>query len=195
MAAPAFAAGSAVRIERIDLRGSGDVREVVVQASKKPDFSVFRLTNPFRVLIDVNNAKMANPDDLRKVNDGLIRYISTTQFADEASKTLRVEVALDKTVPYAARTEGNATDGYRVVLTVGSDKAMPSSGAEPAASGRSKAPALARMKKVRRRMRGDVAVLRTTVDGNFDPDRVHMEQLENPARLVVDVPEMRIEPK
>ena len=184
-----------VRVESINIRSAGDIREVVVRTSKKPSFSVFRLTDPFRILLDVNNAEMANPVDLRKVDDGVISHIATTQFADEAASILRVEVALDESVPYTARTEGNS-----VVLTVGSERPMPSApdGAEPASTDKaaSKAPIKLRLGKVARRMKGRTALLKSKISvGALSKKAVSIEQLTDPSRLVIDVAGASIEPK
>ena len=103
---------------------------------KEPTFSVFRLTEPFRVLLDVNNAEDgAARSSSRRSTTALIRYVSTTQFADEGSSILRVEVALDETAPYSARVDGNA-----VVLTVGSDKAAAGRRPRPGRAGEKGAP-------------------------------------------------------
>ena len=190
LAAPtthAFAGSEPVSVERIDIRGSGSVREVVVHTSKAPTFSVFRLTEPFRILLDVNNAKMAESQDLRKVNDGLIRYISTNKFSDEASSILRVEVALDEKVPYAARAEGNS-----VILTIGSERPLPKkvTGGHDAAAGRVRLGAFKR--KVRSK---DTLLYASMGDGAVSRDEVKVEALAEPPRLVIDVPGATVEPK
>ena len=212
LAVPTFAAhaaGGPVLVESIDIRGSGDVREVVVRTSNKPTFSVFRLAEPFRVLLDIDNAKMAKPVDLMKVDDGLVRYVATTQFNDQASAILRVEIALDQTVPYSARS-----DGRSVVLTIGSEKPLPPERAAAVTgqdrdklsdvttptrrtkSGRVK------LGKFARRMRSKLAILRTEVakkSKGLDPDafveQVSVETIDGPRRIVVDIPGAVMKPK
>ena len=197
--APAFADAGPVNVESIDIRGRGDIREVVVRTSKAPTFSVFRLAEPFRVLIDVNNGRMDDPIDLRKVDDGVIRYVATNQFTDEAASILRVEIALDETVPYSARAEGNS-----VVLTIGREKALPDGGpaaaptpaldAPAASSGAAKSTLV--LGKVQRRMKGKRALLRAPLKGKATASLTpRVEELSDPPRLVVDVDGASIRPK
>src|SRR5687767_3775274 len=126
--AGAFAktAGS-VAVERIETRGSGAQREVVIHTSKEATFSVFRLSDPFRVLVDVNDAKVAGVRELEKLNDGVIRYVSTNTFADETSAIVRVEVALEATAEYRVRA-----DGRSIVVTIDGPAGL---GAKPAPVG------------------------------------------------------------
>ncbi len=185
----AYAGGEPVLVESIDIRGTGDVREVVVRTSKKPTFSVFRLAEPFRVLVDVNDATMRRPSDLQRVNDGQVQYIATTQFNDEGSSILRVEVAIDHAVPYSARAEGNA-----VILTIGSETPVPGRGASAAPPAQT--PGATKIGQLIRRMRRKTAVVSAPAEGaDVSSAQVVTERLEDPPRLVIDVAGVSIAPK
>ncbi|MEQ8273399.1 MAG: type IV pilus secretin PilQ [Deltaproteobacteria bacterium] len=185
-AASANASGSVV-IDRIETRDAAKGREVVIHTSKKPTFSVFRLSEPFRVLVDVNDARMKAGDDLTKVDDGVVRYVSTNQFADEASAVLRVEIALEERMPYAVRAEGNT---IVVAIDAPDAKATP----EPAVTAPTGAEPIELGKVVRRIKRGQ-AVLSAKLSGTLSPSAVHIEQLESPPRIVIDLAGATIEPK
>ncbi|MCA9554599.1 MAG: AMIN domain-containing protein, partial [Myxococcales bacterium] len=76
--------GSVV-VQKVETRGTKDAREVIIHTSAEPTFSVFRLSEPFRVLVDVNDARMGDATNLMKIQDGMIRYVATNQFVDEQS--------------------------------------------------------------------------------------------------------------
>src|SRR5688572_26210158 len=114
--ADAKAKGSVV-VHRVETRTTDFGREVVIHTSKEPTFSVFRLSDPFRVLVDVNDARLDQPLEMIKVRDGVLRYVSTNEFADESSTILRVEIALEAPVPYSVQPNGNS-----IVVLIGSDQ-------------------------------------------------------------------------
>ena len=190
--------GSVV-VQRVETRGAAGAREVVIHTSAEPTFSVFRLSEPFRVLVDVNDARMAGPTDLMKVDDGLIRYISTNQFVDEQSSILRVEIALDSAAAYSVRADGASIvvmHGDQPAAAPAVEAAAPAPEAAPAAT-EADAPAPAvRLGKLSHRLRGRQPVLSIPVlEGAGDGVKVEMMQLEDPPRVVVDLLGAAAEPK
>lgn len=191
-AAPTLAAAEsndALLVQRIETRGSGAEREVVIHTSAKPTFSVFRLSEPFRVLVDVNNAKTSAPMDLQKVDDGVVRYVSTNQFVDEQSSILRVEIALDGPLPYEVNANGNA-----IVVKIGAGQ--PATEAKPAPAITEAAPANVQLGRLTRRSRGARTVLSAPVlKGALSDVKVEMMQLDEPTRVVVDLVGATAQPK
>lgn len=181
-----MAEGNGVQtVERIETRTAGAGREVVIHTSGEPTFSVFRLSEPFRVLVDVNNAKTAAPMDLIKVDDGVLRYVSTNQFVDEQSSILRVEIALDADLPYAVTAQGHS-----IVVKLGGPKGA------PAPTATTVAPKTVRLGKMSLRRRGAKSVLSAAVkSGDLADITVEMMQLDAPPRVVVDLVGATAHPK
>ncbi len=210
-----------VTIERIETLSKGNGRDVVIHTDQKATYSVFLLSSPFRILVDVNNARAREALDLLKVNDGVVRYLSTQRFSDGVSSILRVEIALEKDLPYRVR----ASDRKITVSVEGESPAadvpakVNGSASEPAKSGtavREKpeatpkpeaadkavpagAPAreeVVELGKLKKKVRGDRVVLRSKLlKGNVEEAAVRIEQLENPGRVLVDVVGAKIRPK
>jgi type IV pilus assembly protein PilQ len=195
--AAAKATGSVV-VERIETRHAEFGREVVIHTSKEPTFSVFRLSEPFRVLVDVNDARMDRDIGLMKVRDGVIRYISTNQFADETSAILRVEIALEDAAPYSLRTEGSS-----ILVMIGSDQkkldeAAPAPVSEPAVEPKAEVvepKAEAAPVQMGKLTKHGSALHIPVLSGALAEGGVRIEELEYPSRLVIDFANAAIQPK
>jgi hypothetical protein len=57
LAAPAFAS-EVVTISAIELKGADGARELTIRGSRAPTFSVFRMTAPPRLLVDLSGAEL-----------------------------------------------------------------------------------------------------------------------------------------
>src|SRR5262245_9459413 len=198
-AAFAKAVGS-IAVEKIETRVNGGGREVVIHTSKEPTFSVFRLSDPFRVLVDVNDARTGGVKELEKVNDGVLRYVSTNTFADETSAIVRVEIALNASAEYRVRA-----DGASIVVSIDGAKAAPlveqpkaeertEEQAQPAAV--SATPASIKLGTVsKHKAKGRTVLSARLESGQLTKDAVAIEQLADPPRLVVHVAGASIDPK
>ena len=80
--------------------------KVVVAGSKAPTFTVFRLGEPDRLVVDVSSADASG---IKGHHDGQgpIAGVVAKQFADERSSVGRVMVALDHAARYDVHAEGN----------------------------------------------------------------------------------------
>lgn len=216
--------GSTV-VERIETRKTDAGREIVIHTSKDATFSVFRLSDPFRVLVDVNDATTQGPTDVSKIGDGLVRYISTSPFSDETSAIVRVEIALDYPSEYRVRPEGKAivvsiadhgklapppaqpapaapsaqAEAKPAVAPAPEAKATASEAdvaaparAEPA---RSEGLALQLGQMTKRLHKGKAELVTKIEQGTIDAGAVHVEHVESPSRIVVDVKGAQISPK
>ncbi|MBI5508417.1 MAG: type IV pilus secretin PilQ [Deltaproteobacteria bacterium] len=101
-------------IQGVDVVGSGDTRIVRIQTSVEPTFTVFRLSDPMRVVVDVSGADLSELDAPIAIEDGLIDQIATRQFSSDGFNIGRLMIGFTKTVAYDVQAEGNA-----VVVRVG----------------------------------------------------------------------------
>ncbi|MCK6550255.1 type IV pilus secretin PilQ [Myxococcota bacterium] len=174
-------------VERIETRSVESGREVVIHTSKDPTFSVFRLSDPFRVLVDINDASLPNAIELMKLNDGVLRYVSTSNFADETASIVRVEIALEQNAEYRVRGEGASI----VVKIDGAAKPSSPATTEPAMA----VEPSVKLGALSKRAEKDRTVLTAKVDGQLAADAIKIEQVESPTRIVVTVAGAEIKPK
>ncbi|MBX7098194.1 MAG: type IV pilus secretin PilQ [Myxococcaceae bacterium] len=114
------------RLSLLRVESTGQGAQVVVEAARTPVFSVFRLNDPDRLVVDVTGAdaaKIAGHQD----GVGPVAGVVTTQFTDERSTVARVMIALREAARYDVRA-----DGTRLLIAIsgGAAEAKP---AEPRA--------------------------------------------------------------
>lgn len=96
---------------------------VRIKGSVVPTFSVYKLTSPLRLLIDVSNSELSGEPQTQKVNNGVISQVALLEFSDSVQSITRVIVGFDQAAHYDVRTEGNDV----VVFVDGADRAKPQS--------------------------------------------------------------------
>ncbi len=185
-------------VKSIETRQSDRGREIVITTAQSPTFSVFRLSDPFRILVDVNDASLAEAmETVRFDDDPVLKYVSTQTFADDASSIVRVEIGLDHKLGYDVRAEG-----YAIIATVEVPVASPTRRAKPTAAKRAEAKAVAipvaaaKLGKLERKVNGEVVVLTAPLSGGQPKaEDVSILHLDNPSRVVVDIAGANAEPK
>ncbi len=179
----ARAEGPSNEVKRIEARPTAGGREVLIHTARTPTFSVFRLSDPFRILVDVSDATVPETLDLMKFEgDPVLEYVSTTPFVDESSSIVRIEIALDAKHAYDVRAEGNV-----IVARIEAPDAAP--GAEKAAAGPS-------LGKLAVRGEGRELVLAIPFSGAApSPETVSIMELESPNRVVIDLIGATAEPR
>jgi type IV pilus assembly protein PilQ len=111
---------------------TGSGAQVVVQGTRAPTFTVFRLSGPERLVVDLSSAD-ATAIKGHHTGEGPITGVVASQFSDERASVGRVLVALDKASQYDVRADGN-----RVLISV--DGAAVSAPQPAEASAPAKAP-------------------------------------------------------
>ena len=123
LATPSARAADANVIRAIDVRERDGAVELSIQGTRAPSYTVFKLQDPPRLVVDLAGAdvsKVPSPVEVRK--DGVLS-VSTAQYKDERSAVGRVIVALDGTRRYEVAPRGDA-----VVVRVLGDGAAASAG-------------------------------------------------------------------
>lgn len=182
----------------VDLRKEG--RVIVIRTTEAPKHSVFRMTAPYRLLIDITNATLS--PNLASVikGKGHVSAITTSSFSDGKTALARVEIMLGSEAPHHIRVIGN-----NLILSI-----RPPRDAPPPVR-RDLDPKPEPFKRTRRR---SGRPLRRATLGEFrlskKPNRVvlsapisdavlyrdamSLETLENPSRLVVDFDNAQVDP-
>lgn len=178
------------RVERIEIADADGGPEIVIRSSafraSKPEFSLFRLKNPARVVIDLPGVEVAGLETPAP-RDG-VSAITTTQFRGRNGPVGRVVVVLDHDGDIDAQVRGDAV----VVTTKRGTTASPVI-APPAASdtpvislqGTPDAAVGGRLKDVVARERDGGAIVQLLTDGEVS--RYEVEEVVDPPRLVIDL--------
>ncbi|AEI69145.1 type IV pilus secretin PilQ [Corallococcus macrosporus] len=96
----------------LDVSRTGSGAQVVVTGTRPPTFTVFRLSGPERLVVDLSSADATG---IKGHHDGSgpVSGVVASQFSDERASVGRVLLALDKASQYDVRADGN-----RVVISV-----------------------------------------------------------------------------
>jgi type IV pilus assembly protein PilQ len=125
-AAPGARAAIAARVTSLEDQGG----KLIIHATAAPEFTVFKLSGPPRVIIDLNGADVSAAAKQVEVHRGGIAGWSAAQFDEGQTRVGRIVVALEADAKYDVSPSGND-----LVLTVGEPAAAPRvSAAAPRAS-------------------------------------------------------------
>ncbi len=119
IAATAQASGKTV-IEGIEVDAGGADRTVRIRTSSEPTFTVFRLQNPMRVVVDVSGGDLSQLKSPITVGDGVVDQIAMRQFSADGFMIARIIVGFDNEVAYEVKAQGRA-----VVITTGDAPSVP----------------------------------------------------------------------
>lgn len=137
VAAPAARAAGASepnRVTSVEVDKQGG--RIVVHGTARPTFTVFKLADPARVVIDLAGADVTAAARTTEVHKGGIAAVSAAQFDEGATHVGRIVVALDADARYDVSAAGND-----LVVAVGEPSAVPAKAAS--AVGAAKAPVAA----------------------------------------------------
>lgn len=188
---------SAIEIGELPGMGAGESAEVVIRADQHLEFTLFRLQNPTRIVIDMPGGDVSSvraPTELPEPS--LVKAVTTTQFRAKSGEVARVVVVMRGDVTFDAKKQGDA-----IVLTARRDGGEP---AAPTKVSATKAPAAPEVTPVVE-IAGDEEAVPTGTrftgvqareqDGgtivhlgtNGAVGRYEIEEVDNPSRLVVDL--------
>jgi type IV pilus assembly protein PilQ len=182
------------RVERIEITEADggpaiNIRSASFRASK-PEFSLFRLKNPARVVIDMPGAEVAGVDTPSPKAG--VTAITTTQFRGRNGPVGRVVMVMADDVEVDAEVKGDA-----IVVSTRRSTNPAAPVAAPASTRSSDTPVISlqgesdevhggsRLKDVVGKERDGGAMVQLLTDGEVA--RYEVEEVANPARLVVDL--------
>lgn len=190
-AAPATAAPGNI-ITGIEVQ-EGPMTRVVIHGSTEPTFTVFRLGQPPRVVVDLAGANLAGvktPAESRSA-EAAVSLITTTQFKDPVHPIGRVVVGLSRDIPFDVKAEGhnvvvNLMTAREPAQPVAQSAPQPAPDAPIVVEGPpTKEPATRLLAIAAEDRPGGGAVLQLKTNGAVA--RYEVEEVSNPSRLVVDL--------
>jgi type IV pilus assembly protein PilQ len=183
-------AADAVDVIDVDARGDSAVIAVraAAFATTRPDFSLFRLANPARVVLDIPGVDVASLQT--PAPTGLVQAVTTTQFRGRNGAVGRVVIVLARD----AEVDAVVRDGAILVTTRATSAAAPAPALTPdrgdtpviqlegdssgVASGR-------RLKDITARTASGRTAVQLVTDGQVA--RYEVDEVADPPRLVVDL--------
>jgi type IV pilus assembly protein PilQ len=125
VAAPAARAAAPNRVASVEVDGP----RVIVHGSERPDFTVFKLADPTRLVVDLASADVTQARAPAAVHKDGIAGVSVEQFDENESRVGRVVVALEGDAKYDVAARGND-----LVVTLAPAQAAVRPAVQPAAA-------------------------------------------------------------
>jgi len=112
LVSPSFSQGQSTNpeplsIQKIEVTESTGGPRVAIEGSKPFEYTVFKLANPLRIVVDLPEAKLGKLAGPLKVQNGIVNVIQNKQIDDPKKPRARVEIGLDQPVDYNVDSEGN----------------------------------------------------------------------------------------
>ena len=95
-------------IDSVDVVGDDKDRIIRIHTGIRPTFTVFKLTNPMRVVIDVSGGDVEGIDGPLDIDDGIVEQIATRQFSSNGFYVGRIIVGFQTDVTYQVKAEDDA---------------------------------------------------------------------------------------
>ena len=103
-AATGASAATAMKVSALEVISPG---RLVLHATARPDFTVFKLSGPPRIVIDLAGADVSAAARAVEIHQGGIDSVSAAQFDEGATRVGRIVVALDGDQRYDVSASGN----------------------------------------------------------------------------------------
>jgi len=100
-------------LEKVTVEQEASDTLIKLSGKGKMDYSLFRLSEPQRLIVDFSYCKQGELPDLTEVNNGLVNMITANEFKDGEREIVRIMVGLDKETDF---TVSESPDG--VILRV-----------------------------------------------------------------------------
>jgi type IV pilus secretin PilQ/predicted competence protein len=112
LVSPSFSQGQKentepLSIQKIEVIESTLGPKVAIEGSKPFEYTVFKMANPPRIVVDLPVAKLGKLAGPIKVQNGIVNVIQNKQIDDPKYPRARVEIGLDQLVDYDVNSEGN----------------------------------------------------------------------------------------
>ena len=120
-------------IQGIAVADAAGAVELEIRGSRAPSYTVFKLQDPPRLVLDLAGADVSAVATPVRVGKGGVREVTTAQYQDERSSVGRVIIALEGSPRYEVATRGEALI-VKVARAEAAPVAAPTAAASPALS-------------------------------------------------------------
>lgn len=102
----------------LDVREAEDGTYIRIRGSAEPTFSVFKLTNPLRLFVDLSNSQVSGDAETKRVGNGVISKVALIGFEENSRSVARLIIGFDKAAHYDVKADGHDV----VVFVDGADR-------------------------------------------------------------------------
>ncbi len=99
--------GGANVIGNIDISDQDAATVLTAEGSAPPVYTVYKMTNPLRIVVDFNNADISALSKSMAINNGVINTVSLKTVTEQGATLSRMDIGLDKLVDYNTSVQGN----------------------------------------------------------------------------------------
>ncbi len=101
---PAFASAADMNVVgSVAVEESADETRILIEGTREPTFTVFKLEEPPRLVVDMSRTDVSGVDRLLEVNRGNVKAVITTSFENDGARMGRVMVVLEQDAQYDVR--------------------------------------------------------------------------------------------
>ncbi len=95
-------------IQNITINEIDDSTEIIISGATPPVYTVFKLIEPLRLVVDMGNTSKGLAESSYEVNNGVINVINVSESGEETGSLFtRIEIGLDKPMKYETVVSGN----------------------------------------------------------------------------------------
>ena len=117
-------------IRAVDVADRDGAVEVEIRATRAPSYTVFKLQDPPRLVVDVSGGDVSGVASPIRVDRGGVASVSTAQYQDEKTSVGRVVIGLDASSRYEVSPQGE-TVRVKVLPGIASRDAQPATKPAP----------------------------------------------------------------
>lgn len=85
-----------------------DMRIVRIQTQSEPTFTVFRLSDPMRVVVDISGGDVSAVESPKAIEDGLLSQVAARQFSSDGFLIGRITIGFESDVTYDVYADGRS---------------------------------------------------------------------------------------
>jgi len=93
------------RVTGLQVDRKSDGTYLRLESSETPSFSVFKLKNPLRLVVDVSNSRLDSDGAIREIDDAVISQVSLLESQKRDGAGVRLIVGFERPAHYDVRTE------------------------------------------------------------------------------------------
>ncbi len=95
-------------VRKVSVDREGDESIVSIDADSTINYTAFKLTDPLRVVVDINGADVRAVEGVSYMDGSTVEKVIVTQYGEEEGNIGRIEITLKESVEYNIEREGSS---------------------------------------------------------------------------------------
>ncbi|MFB6263894.1 MAG: type IV pilus secretin PilQ [Bradymonadaceae bacterium] len=93
-------------VSELQINEKSDGTYLRLSSSQTPSFSVFKLRDPLRLVVDVSNSRLKAESGARRVDNGVLSKVAVLESKEDGRSRVRLIVGFEQAAHYDVRTKG-----------------------------------------------------------------------------------------